>query len=151
MRCIQNVRNWLIRNHPGAISESETRFIQHDEDLISLVSKDQPKMRQLFEDWMILRTKLFLPIFRKRTDNELGDVDRETLFYTSDIDIERFSSIAIFLAGSALFIAPLWILQALDQLRQRLAVITSFIFLFLLVLTSSTLGKPFEVLAATAG
>jgi hypothetical protein len=73
------------------------------------------------------------------------------LYYTSDKHIGVFSSIAIFVAGVVMFVAPLWILQALDDFRQRLGVITVFIFVFLSVLASSTLGKPFEMLAATAG
>jgi hypothetical protein len=150
-RCVQNVRNWLFANHPGAISEEETGFILHDEDLIPSVSKDQSKTRELFEDWMIMRTKLLLPLFRQRTHQNLGNVNRETLYYTSDKHIGVFSSIAIFVAGVVMFVAPLWILQALDDFRQRLGVITVFIIVFLSVLASSTLGKPFEMLAATAG
>jgi hypothetical protein len=126
-RCVQNVRNWLFANHPGAISEEETGFILHDED------QTAP------------------PTIPTTDASKLGNVNREALYYTSDKHIGVFSSIAIFVAGVVMFVAPLWILQALDDFRQRLGVITVFIFVFLSVLASSTLGKPFEMLAATAG
>lgn len=116
-----------------------------------MIEKNQPKVRQRFEDWLILRTKLLYPFFRQRASQSLSEVDSTTLFYTDDRNIEIFTSIGIFLAGSIMFVVPLWILQTIHEFQERLIVITVFIFVFLTVLTSSTLGKPFEILAATAG
>lgn len=97
-----------------------------------------------------MRTKIFLPLFRK-TRHDLGEVDTETLLYSNDRDVEIFTTVAIFLAGAIMLVAPLWILQAIHVFQGRLVVITVFILVFLSILTWSTVGKPFEVLAATAG
>lgn len=148
-RFVQNVRNWLS-NHRGAISEEETFFVDHDEDLISVLETEQPTARRLFEDWM-MRTKLFYPLFRKEPPEKLNKVDESTLYFANNKRIDLFSSITIFMVGSVMFVAPLWILQALNEFRSRLLVITVFIFVFLAVLASATIGKPFEILAVTAG
>lgn len=49
-----------------------------------------------------------------------------------------------------MLITPIWILQALTELKPKLAVITGFIFIFLLVLSLAMVAKPFEALGATA-
>jgi len=49
-----------------------------------------------------------------------------------------------------MLIAPMWILQAWDDVKRKLAVITAFIVLFLGLFSSMTDAKPFETLAATA-
>lgn len=160
-RYTRNLRTWLYNNHPGAIAPEETTFITHDEDLIPIITKDQTKIRQLFDDWLTSRPSLIAPLFQRhpsstsssssRSDPGPAEIDAGTVYYTSDRHVDILSSVAIFITGSVMFIAPLWVLQALKEFRLRLAVITVFILVFLTVLASSTLGRPGEVLAATAG
>jgi len=49
-----------------------------------------------------------------------------------------------------MLIAPMWILNTLQNPVQKLAVITAFIVVFLGFLSSTTAAKPFESLAAVA-
>ncbi|KAK3350325.1 hypothetical protein B0T25DRAFT_570888 [Lasiosphaeria hispida] len=53
--------------------------------------------------------------------------------------------------GSLMFIAPLWILQALGEIHHKLGVITAFTVVWLGILIYGTQGKVFEKLAAVAG
>lgn len=133
-----------------AIDESESKFITH-EDLITINEDEKSFTRRFFEDWMVRRIKLLYSFFGRQPIHPLSEVDRSTLHYISDKNIERFSFIAIFVAGAVMFVTPLWILQAIHNFQWRLGVITIFIFVFLTTLTLSTVGRPFEILAATAG
>lgn len=49
-----------------------------------------------------------------------------------------------------MLIAPLWILKSIGSVEGRLEVITAFIVVFLGLIQSVTIAKPFETLAATA-
>jgi len=52
--------------------------------------------------------------------------------------------------GLALLLGPMWALQFVADGVKRLGIITGFILLFTGLLSSATIAKPFEVLAATA-
>lgn len=148
-RAIQNVKNWFT-NHPSAIVKEEARFVEEN-DLMSVASIEHSPIRQLFVEWAVLRTKCLYPLFRKEPPKELNPVDQSTSYYVSNKRIDLLSQIAIFMTGSLMLVAPLWILQALSTLRERLVVITVFILIFLALLASSALGRPLEVLTLTAG
>ncbi|EMR64000.1 hypothetical protein UCREL1_9029 [Eutypa lata UCREL1] len=64
--------------------------------------------------------------------------------------MDAFASGVIIAVGSAMLIAPIWILQALNDPKAKLGVITGFIFAFLLILSLAMVAKPFEALGATA-
>jgi hypothetical protein len=49
-----------------------------------------------------------------------------------------------------MLIAPIWILEVMTKPIRKLVVITVFIVVFLAMLSSVTVAKPFETLAATA-
>lgn len=54
--------------------------------------------------------------------------------------------------GLAMLIGPLWILDSIsNDSKKRLGVITAFVVAFTVLLSSVTVAKHFEVLAATAG
>lgn len=129
----------------------EARFVDQEDDLISVLSREQPMIRKVFEKWLTMDTKFLLPLFRGKPVKHADSVDNATVHVWNNRTVDRFAAVVIFIAGSMMFIAPLWILQALAGFRWRLLVITIFIFVFLGVLASSTLGKPFEIMAATAG
>ncbi|KAH8800245.1 hypothetical protein F5884DRAFT_891092 [Xylogone sp. PMI_703] len=148
-RSIQNVKNWFS-NHPGAIGEEETQFINKS-DLISIVKPEKSFARRWFEDWVIFRFEPIRKFFLKAPEDGLDDVDRETRKSVSDERLDTFASFSILLFGLILFVLPLWILQAIDVFRTKLGVITIFTVLFMVILTYSTSGKPFEILAVTAG
>ena len=49
-----------------------------------------------------------------------------------------------------MLIAPIWILSFLEKIVPRLAIISAFIVLFVILLSLATVAKTFECLAATA-
>jgi hypothetical protein len=64
--------------------------------------------------------------------------------------MDVFVSAMIVIVGATLLITPIWILQAMDSLKLKLAVITVFVTVFLLILSFAMVAKPFEALGATA-
>ena len=64
--------------------------------------------------------------------------------------MNRFTSAIIIAIGMVMLVTPIWALQAMNDIRSKLGVITGFILLFLLVLSVAMVAKPFEALAATA-
>lgn len=63
--------------------------------------------------------------------------------------MEKVSSVVISIVGLAMLIGPLWILNAVKPIVYRLAVISSFIVIFFVVL-AVTRSRLYEALAATA-
>ena len=65
--------------------------------------------------------------------------------------METFCTIIINTAGLTMLIAPLWWLLFVRDPIYQLAIITGFILLFVTIVSSVTVAKPFEALACTAG
>jgi hypothetical protein len=63
--------------------------------------------------------------------------------------MEKVSSVVISLVGLAMLIGPIWALAYLEPIIYRLAVISSFIVIFFVVL-AVTRSRLYEALAATA-
>ena len=76
--------------------------------------------------------------------------DPETTHYYSDERMENFVTVVITAVGFVMIVAPLWWLLFVDSKTHQLAIITCFIALFLGLISSVTVAKPFESLAATA-
>lgn len=70
--------------------------------------------------------------------------------YYSDKKLNAFVSGVITAIGTLLLIVPIWILETLENLKVKLGVITIFVFVFLVILSSAIATKPFEALGATA-
>ncbi len=63
---------------------------------------------------------------------------------------DEFLTWAIVFLGFAMVIAPLWILLFVTNPKYRLAIMSGFIFLFLVFVSFVTTARPFESFAATA-
>ncbi|KAI0409114.1 hypothetical protein F4802DRAFT_232628 [Xylaria palmicola] len=150
-RNVDNIKTWLD-NNDGAIMEAETQFIQHADELIS-ISAPKSAVRQWFEDQIVLRMPTRLGLFKLKAHSHspLSPHGEITTYTFSDRAIELFGHAMVFLVASAMLIAPLWILGSMNTLEQKLGVITGFVLLCLGFLSLTTLGRPFERLAATAG
>ncbi|OTA97450.1 hypothetical protein M434DRAFT_391911 [Hypoxylon sp. CO27-5] len=148
-RNIKNIESWFTVNQ-GAIMDEETCFIKHQDDLVSSC-REKSFLRNFFEERIVLRTKAFLGLFRTQPPPTMSLHDQSRTYHFSDKGIDAFGSIAIFIAALVMLIAPLWILQALEDIHSKLAVITSFVVTCLFCLSFGTVGRPFEKLAATAG
>lgn len=64
--------------------------------------------------------------------------------------MDAFVSVVVCVVGLATLVTPLWILIFVNALVIQLGVITSFIVVFLVLIQSVTVAKPFESLAATS-
>ncbi|KAI8633267.1 hypothetical protein F5Y19DRAFT_294844 [Xylariaceae sp. FL1651] len=150
-RNVQNLKTWF-ENNEGAIMEAETQFIQHRDELVSM-SAQKSALRQWFEDQVVYRTHTKFGMFKKQAQSSsiLSTQDQKSTYTVSDEAIDIFGSFAVFVAALTMLVTPLWILQSLDTLQQKLIVITIFIMICLAFLSLATLGRPFESLAATAG
>ncbi|KAK8106827.1 uncharacterized protein PG998_008840 [Apiospora kogelbergensis] len=149
-RNVQNLQAWVY-NNKGAITDSETEFIKHVDELVA-ISQPKSTLRHWFELRIVYGTRSCLGLFRRAPPHaKMSSRDQEDTYLFSQQSLDAFSGIAIFVAALAMLITPLWILQTLQDLRLKLAVITVFAVVCLAFLTFATLGRPFERLAATAG
>lgn len=146
---IKILTGWLY-NNKGAIVEKEARFLDLD-DLISIPVLTKSALRQLLDPWIAGHTKGLLRAFKKQGDAEIGSIDEATISASDDQKVDQFCDIVIFVVGLALLIAPMWVLQALSSIKWKLGAISLFIMLLLFLLSFAFVGKPFQVLAATAG
>ena len=148
-RNIESVSNWLY-NAENAIADEETAYLTHTSDLFPLVPKPKSSLRKLLECSSIFRLSRFWRTKPSRSDPDMFEYLEQHIHYSSDDKIERFVSITILILGVIMLIAPLWILAFVHGTIDRLGIITLFIVLFLVLLSFTTVAKPFESLAATA-
>ena len=142
---IESLENWL-HNHSTAILPAETEYIKRRSDLFTLVPASKSPLRLFLE-----RSRHFrlLKLWRKKPSDS-AMVKDENIHYISDARIDHFVTIFIMSIGLIMLIAPLWILTYLEGLARRLAVISAFIVLFVVLISWTTIAKPFESLAAAA-
>ncbi|KAK1671996.1 hypothetical protein BDP55DRAFT_274936 [Colletotrichum godetiae] len=145
-RDIKNHLHWHENHGNEAIATVEQDYLNHKNDLVALAQKEKTPLRQVIDGSLRLRT---LPLWRHR-ENEGETYDKEDVSHYSDKRMDSFASAVIIAVGVLMLITPIWILQALTDLKAKLAVITAFIFVFLLVLSLAMVAKPFEALGATA-
>lgn len=150
-RDIASIQNWHYNFDRAAIAHAEQAYLDHRKDLIALISREKTPIRQIIDSSHFLRT---LPIWKRKTKtadyDPAADDEPELIRYYSDDRMDSFASAVIATIGVTMLIAPLWILMSLDDPKTKLAVITVFISVFLLILSFAMVAKPFEALAATA-
>lgn len=145
---VKNMMTWLDNNN-GPIHPKEVEFLKSN-DLITVSKTQKSALRYLFEQWVLCPTMgIFGWLADKPHANE-PQHDPSTV-YGSDEPVDAIASGGVFIVGAIMLIIPLWILAIVEDMFRRLAIITAFIALLLMVLTSATLAKPFEILATTAG
>ena len=83
---------------------------------------------------------------RLRSDH----VKSTTTSYYSNTRFDAFVTGVLIFLGLLLLLGPMWTLQFVRGDVKHLGIITGFILLFTSLLTSATVAKPFEVLAAVA-
>ncbi|KAF4417787.1 hypothetical protein FACUT_12016 [Fusarium acutatum] len=60
---LQNLRAWFS-NNPGAIMESESAFLMHIDELIS-IWKEKPRLRRMFEQYFVSSYGEVMGLFKK--------------------------------------------------------------------------------------
>jgi len=142
-RQVDYAENWLKR---GAITASETRFVKHKSDLISINERVRPPLGRWLEACRSLHT---WRIFKAKFVEDLH-VQSDATSYSSDHAFESFTTLSIIALGLSMLLAPLWWMQNVPNNNDRLGIITGFVILFTLLGTGATINRPFEVVAATA-
>jgi hypothetical protein len=146
---LESVTNWLY-NKENAIEKAEVAYIQYVSDLAPLVPKPKSSLRRFLEYSQSFRLWRLWRIEPPPLPNDVAGEDKQT-HYASDKKIDVFITFIILLVGVIMLIAPLWILEYVRRNVDRLGVITTFIVLFILLLSMTTVARPFETLAAAAG
>lgn len=116
-------------------------YIKRTEDLFQITSKRTSPLRGFLERSSHFR---LFKLWEKRS------TDDDTIHYISDHRIDLFINMIITAVGLVMLITPLWILAFVKPMTSRLSIITAFICVFLLLVTSLSVARPSELLAATA-
>ncbi|KAJ8131094.1 hypothetical protein O1611_g2531 [Lasiodiplodia mahajangana] len=145
-RDIKNLQTWHANHQNMAINEDEHRYLEQNQDLIRLRSHGKTPLRNWIDSSLALRT---LGIWKKHS-RSIPKYEMENISYYSNTTIDAFASAIIVFVGASLLVTPIWILQAIERLQSKLAVITAFILVFLLILSSAMASKPLEALGVTA-
>lgn len=136
-----NLVNWFY-NHGNAIATEESEYIQHSDDLFAIVPKLKTPLRRFMEKSRHFR---LFRLWMKETP-----VEDENVHYTSDERIDSFVNLIIALVGLVMLIVPLWWLAFVTWVVHRLAIIISFVMVFLCFVSFTTVARPFETFGAAA-
>ena len=146
-RQITNLKHWHM-NNDNAILEEERAYINQDEDLITIVPVTKTPLRRYLEETECFKSSRW---FQRRPSKALTSLNNDgTVLYHSDALINAFDNGLVILIGLSMLVAPIWVLFAVDSIKGRLGVITTFVTTFLLLLQVLTAATPAEILAATA-
>ncbi|KAK7976303.1 Zn2/Cys6 DNA-binding protein [Apiospora arundinis] len=146
---VTNVRNWF-KNNRGAIMPNESRFPDHEEELLSVSAERGTFARRFFQNSVLYPIGRSTNLFTKQP-RFMTSRDARHIRIFSDEAMETVVTASLFVTAILMLITPLWILQAIQSMQLKLGVITIFIVVFLGFLTYCTTGRAFERLAATAG
>ncbi|KAF2441987.1 hypothetical protein P171DRAFT_522900 [Karstenula rhodostoma CBS 690.94] len=142
-RLIQNVKSWLAR---GAVAPEESSFIDHTSDLTSIHHRTQPPLGRWLESFGRLhRSRLF----RAKRGNDADEKASGTTI-SSNSRFDFITNTSIILGGLVMLLAPLWWLEYVNDSEKKLAVMTGFICVFVGLMSTATVNRPGEVVAATA-
>ncbi|ENH75749.1 hypothetical protein FOC1_g10003911 [Fusarium oxysporum f. sp. cubense race 1] len=146
---IADIAQKLETNNPGAIMESESAFLTHNDELIS-IWKEKPPLRRVFEQYFVSSYGEVMGLFKKDA-RRMESHDRATTYIYSDAAIDNFAFVVMLATTLVMLIAPMWILQNLSSANGKLGVITAFAIVWLGLVSYAANGRPFEKLAVTAG
>ncbi|KAI0545138.1 hypothetical protein F4679DRAFT_562196 [Xylaria curta] len=145
-RDIKSLQTWHANHQNRAIDDEEQRYLEHNQDLIRLEFNNKTPLRNWIDSSLALRT---LSIWKKQS-RAAPKYEASNVSYYSNTCMDSFASGTIIFIGASLLITPIWILQAIEYLQIKLAVITAFVLVFLLVLSFVMVSRPLEALGATA-
>ncbi|KAI0539624.1 hypothetical protein GGR58DRAFT_463552 [Xylaria digitata] len=145
-RDVKNLRTWHSNHQNVAIDEEEHRYLEENQDLIRLRSSDKTPLRNWIDNSLALRT---LSIWKKHSQ-VIPKYEASNISYYSNTSMDAFASAMIVFTGASILITPIWVLQAIESLQIKLAAITGFVLVFLLLLSFVMVSKPFEALGVTA-
>lgn len=140
---IRNLQNWL---HRDAIDPEEAQFASEKGDLISINYRTRLPMGRWLESFSKFR---FSRILRAKP-LEGVHVPSDATTYSNNETFERLTNATIIFVGLVMLLAPMWWLENVSNSETRLKIITGFVCIFIIMMTTATINRPFEVVAATA-
>ena len=142
-RQIGNVESFLAR---GGIAEKERKFISHRGDLISINSHTSSPLGRLLEATPLIRLSRLV---RAKPDPESHVISSYTN-YASDEALAMLTTVSIIVLGLCMLLGPMWWLEFVSDSKKRLLIITVFLTIFMGLMSTATVNRPFEVVAASA-
>jgi hypothetical protein len=143
-RQVNNVKNWL--NSRNAIRLDEAAFVNHTSDLISIISHSRPPLVRWLASCRKLRS---WGLFKAKYRPDLHVQSAATRYSSNEI-FDTLGTTSLILMGLIMLLAPLWWLDNASGSQKRLGIITGFIVVFLAIMSTATIHRPFEVIAASA-
>jgi hypothetical protein len=144
-RQIQNLTNELLSD-TRPIHEEEAAFASRKADLISINPTSVSPLVRLLE--AVFGT-LGRCVIRAKVDEE-AQILNDGASYSSDSALTRLATGTIISLGLVMLLSPMWWLEFVENSVYRLAIITGFLALFMIMMSAATVQKPFEVVAASA-
>jgi len=149
---VQNI-NQFFENHNHPIRAEEASFVDHEWDLVPVVSRNKAPLRRFLE-----KLKFIMRIGWFRAKKSRGHLEDDSLSETTvlnnDSKIEKVVTCTTMILGLGMLIGPLWWLQSVSlsqsNLSTRLLIITGFIVAFAVLLITVTATKVQKTLALTA-
>ncbi|KAI1110376.1 hypothetical protein F5Y14DRAFT_429218 [Nemania sp. NC0429] len=145
-RDIKSLKTWHANHQNVAIVEEEHSYLGQSQDLVRLRSHEKTPLRNWIDNSLALRT---LSIWKKQSRG-IPEYEASNISYYSNASMDAFASAVIVFIGASILVTPIWILQAINNLQIKLAIITAFVLVCLLLLSFVMVSKPFEALGATA-
>lgn len=145
------VKDWLEINE-RAIDPEEACFLDNKEDLVGIKPKSRSCFRSVLEFTFLLQIPGIRRVFA-RTPVEYGKVRKDAqdkTIFQDDRRVEGFSSTLVACMGLGMLVGPLWILKSVTGVPHRLAIITSFIGIFFLLVKVATRARILDALGAAA-
>jgi len=142
-RQIHNLNTFMGRR---AIEKEERKFADYKQDLISINPKAASPLGRCLEATRLIRLSSWL---QAKVDPD-SQIVSEYVHYGSDSALATLTTISIILLGFAMLLGPMWWLNFVSNGTYRLAIITVFLFIFMLLMSLATNNRPFEVVASAA-
>ncbi|KAK1828787.1 hypothetical protein QBC39DRAFT_358313 [Podospora conica] len=147
-RDITSLVRWLEGN--GCIAREEARYLQNDQDLLSLAHEPDDALTKL-ESWVEDQLLLWNPSSLLKLSRELSD-DPNVIVNTAD-RTRRIAKCIILIVMAMLLLLPILIcnLEALAQnFTGRMFVVVGFVILYLVIILAMSRARTLEVLLAGA-
>lgn len=149
---VDAVRVWM-ENNRYAINDPEAAYMheEYSDDLIAVVPKPRSWFRSVLEITGLLKhPPLSWILSREPCDTQIRAKEGYETIWHNDKRVEIFSAAIIGLLGLGMLIGPMWVVYRVTDPTIRLAIISSFIVLFYVLVNIATTAKVFESLAAVA-
>ena len=88
-------------------------------------------------------------VVKAKSDPEAQVISPNT-HYASDNKLATLITVGIISLGLCMLLGPMWWLEFVSDSKKRLIIITLFITIFMALMSTATVNRPFEVVASSA-